>query len=89
MGDSGRRKRRGKVERLVDQCGLEDIGDELERRWTAQGEDRRSPRELADYFNRRLVEAALVDGDAWSFARDSEQLYRQLSADDTSRASRT
>lgn len=47
--------RRSKVGRIMDERGFDDLGAELERRWTSEGEDAMSLRELADLFNRRVL----------------------------------
>lgn len=80
--------RRGKVERVIDQYGLEGLGNELVEHWTADDDDRKSLRELAELINVRLVDAVLqremqptVDGEA-------ENYYRVLTNDDVSTASR-
>lgn len=80
--------RRGKVERVIDQYGLEGLGNELVEHWTADDDARKSLRELAEYINVRLVDAVLqremqptVDGEA-------ENYYRVLTNDDVSTASR-
>ncbi|MFB6109701.1 MAG: rod-determining factor RdfA [Halodesulfurarchaeum sp.] len=53
--------RPSKVARLIEEYGLEGLGAELERAWTAPVNERKSLRELAALVNRRVVEAALAD----------------------------
>lgn len=56
MGNTDRETpARGKVAKLIDRHDLDSIGDELEAQWTRASEDRKSLRELADVFNRRLL----------------------------------
>jgi hypothetical protein len=81
--------RRGKVARLLDEYDLESVGPELERRWTADGDDRASLRDLATYFNRRLLEAVLAASDAQPFAGEAATAHRLLTDDDASGAERT
>lgn len=49
-----------KLTRLIDEYDLKGLGAELERRWTAD-ENRSSLRDLAEYFNHQLVEAAMTE----------------------------
>ncbi|MFC3476725.1 rod-determining factor RdfA [Halobacterium litoreum] len=78
-----------KVGRLLVEYGLEDAGDDLERRWTADGEARASLRELADDFNRRLVRAALADAGRNPVDADVAATYEVLAGDDASEGVRT
>lgn len=73
--------RQSKVARLIKQYGLEGFGDELVRLWTAEGETRRSLRELADSFNHRLFEAALADAGVDLLSDEIEARYRILATD--------
>jgi hypothetical protein len=52
------RERQTKTERLIQEYGLEGIGAELEAYWTGEADERRSLRDLADLFNRRLLRTA-------------------------------
>ncbi len=81
------RGRRSKVARLLQEYDIEDLGAELERRWTAD-EDRQSLRELAAYFNQRILERALEDADVRPLDGEVENIYRLLT-DDSSGADRT
>ena len=85
MGDADDRPgsgrgRRSKVVRLIEEYGLDSIGDELERRWTAD-EDRQSLRQLATYFNQRLLERALERVDVRPLDGEVENTYRLLTDD--------
>lgn len=87
-GDNGQKS--SKVARLIDECGLgEAFGDELERRWTADGDERESLRDLADSFNQRLLESALTAAGMSTVSGEVENLYRLLTADDVSSGMRT
>lgn len=57
--DRGSEGRRSKVARLVDDHDLEGLGDELEARWTATGDDHWSLRDLAAHVNRAVVRERL------------------------------
>jgi hypothetical protein len=73
---------------LIEEYDLEGIGAELEQYWTAD-EDRRSLRELADYFNRNVLEAALDSAGVQHLDGETENTYRLLTDDDVSSADRT
>jgi hypothetical protein len=79
-----------KVARLIETYDVEKgLGDELEALWTADGPERKSLRDLADYFNRRLLEAALSSTSAATIDGEVANLYRLLTADDVSSGMRT
>ena len=81
--------RRGKVVRLIEKYNLDGIGDRLERRWTASGDERMSLRDLADKFNRELLRGAMTEAGMQPLDGDAENLYRLLTGDDASSADRT
>lgn len=70
-----------KVSRLIEKYELTGIGDELERRWT-RSEDRLSLRDLADFFNRRILGAALETEGSAALDGEVENLYRLLTSED-------
>lgn len=76
--------RSGKVGRVIAEYGLGGLGSELEARWTGKGGEQHSLRELADRFNRRVLEAALEDAGVRSLEGDVENRYRLLTDDDVS-----
>lgn len=86
--DGSGRGRRSKVARLVEEYDLEGLGAEMERRWTDE-EDRWSLRELADHFNRTLLEAAVEAEGNQPLDGEVENLYRLLTDDDVASADRT
>lgn len=81
--------RPSKVARLLEEYDLEGLGAELERDWTAPGDDRASLRELADRVNRRLVERAVGRAGASAIDGEIAALYRALAGDGTGPAERT
>lgn len=81
--------RRIKVVRLLDEYDLDGVGAELERFWTAEGEERRSLRDLAGYFNRELLRTAMAEAGLQPLAGEVENIYRLLTADDVTEADRT
>lgn len=82
------RGRRSKVARLLEEYDLGGLDEELERLWTAE-EDRRSLRDLADYFNQRLLERKLAEANVQLLDGEIENIYRLLTEDEVSRAERT
>jgi hypothetical protein len=89
MTDDRGSGRRTKVARLLDEYGFETLGAELERRWTAAGDDRMSLRDLADHFNQELLEAALSEAGVQPLDGEVENTYRLLTDDDVAAAHRT
>lgn len=86
--DGSGRGRRSKVARLVEEYDLDGLGAEMERRWTDE-EDRWSLRELADHFNRTILEAAMEAEGNQPLDGEVENLYRLLTDDDVASADRT
>lgn len=79
-----------KVARLIDEYDLDDsVGDELVRLWTADGDERKSLRDLASLFNRRLLRSALARSGESPVDGEIENLYRLLADDDVSSGMRT
>ena len=78
---------RGKVARIIDREGLAALGDELVAHWTAE-ENRLSLRELADYFNERLLRSRLDDQQVETLAGEVGNLYALLTDDDVTSGTR-
>lgn len=78
-----------KVARLIHEYGLEGVGAELETRWTDDGADRMSLRDLAEYFNKQLLEETLLDAGMPALESDLEATYRRLTSEDVSAGVRT
>lgn len=57
---------------------LTGLGEELAERWTDDSGDRQSLRDLADFFNRRVLAAAIQDADGQPVRGEIENLYRLL-----------
>ncbi|MFC7229719.1 hypothetical protein N0B31_20140 [Salinirubellus salinus] len=81
--------RRVKVARLIDEYGLEGLGGELERRWTAEDDSRLSLRALANHFNRRLLSDTISRAGVRALDGDADSIYRVLTEDDPSGADAT
>ncbi|MFC7157512.1 rod-determining factor RdfA [Halomarina halobia] len=76
-----------KVKRMIDKYGLGDAGEELEARWT-RIDDRWSLRDLAAWFNKRLLRNAMSEAGMNSVEEEIDNLYRLLTDDEVSGASR-
>jgi len=82
--------RPSKVVRLIDQYNMRNIGNELEEFWTADDPDeRKSLRDLADYFNQRLLYAAQKDAGMQPIESEVANTYHLLVEDDASTADQT
>lgn len=80
--------RRSKVQKLIKEFDLEGLGAELEQLWTAD-DDRRSLRDLAQYFNQQLLAKALEDATVQPLDGEIENMYRLLTDDEVSSAEST
>lgn len=78
-----------KVVRLIDEYDLDGVGAEMERRWTADGEERMSLRDLSERFNRQLLEEVMARAGVQPLSGEVENLYQLLTDDDVSEADRT
>jgi len=81
-------RRQGKVVRLIDDYGLDGLGDELEEFWTAEGDERKSLRDLADYVNLRLLEASMSTAGMQPVQGEAENIYEILAGEEASDADR-
>ena len=89
MADATQDRPSSKVARLIDEYDLSGVGEELESRWTATGEERLSLRDLATVFNKRLLEQAMLDAGMNALESNVENTYRNLTDDDVSVGVRT
>lgn len=78
-----------KVARVIDTYDLEGLGDELAERWTAEGDEHASLRELADRVNRSLLERVLDSNGAAPATVTVDEVYRHLSDESASSGART
>jgi hypothetical protein len=76
------------VARLLEDYDLDGLGAELEARWTAD-ENRLSLRDLAAYFNQKLLQSRLDAAGIETLDGELENRYRLLTDDDVSSAERT
>jgi hypothetical protein len=79
--------RRYKISRVIEEYDLGNYGERLAKQWTTSGTEGASLRELANQFNRAVLEAALEA--AGETDTDVERAYRELTDDDVSSGTRT
>lgn len=72
-----------KVVRMIRKYGLEDLGADLEARWT-HSESRESLRDLADRVNERILRAALREASVETLTEDVARLYAVIDNDEAS-----
>ncbi|WP_336022626.1 rod-determining factor RdfA [Halobellus salinisoli] len=89
MTDATDNRPSSKVARLIDEYDLDGLGDELEALWTGDGVERMSLRDLADYFNERLLEQTLIDAGMSALESDVSTTYQNLTDDDVSTGVKT
>lgn len=77
---------RSKVARVIEDYDLEGMGRHLERAWTGEDGDRTSLRDLADEFNRSILDAAVQAAGGTATDYDIETTYRVLTDDEVSNA---
>lgn len=88
-GDASNRERPGsKIAQLVDKYEMADTASELERAWTARGEEHRSLRELTAVFNEQLLERHLGENGQQPLKGETETLYSLLTDDDVNESDR-
>lgn len=73
-----------KVARVIESYNLDGLGDRLENEWIGATGERTSLRDLADIFNREVLEAALRSNGESPIQYDIESTYRVLTDDDVS-----
>lgn len=88
-GNRDTKMRQTKVARVIDEYGLEDLGDELEARWTATGDDHWSLRDLATHVNEELIRERLQKAGTNPSPTDIENALRILTSDETGAAEQT
>lgn len=77
-----------KVARVIEAYDLDGYGAELEAAWTGEAGERTSLRDLADEFNRRVLDAAIRDTGGALVSTEVESTYRTLTDDDVPQADR-
>ncbi|GAA0281611.1 hypothetical protein GCM10009000_115900 [Halobacterium noricense] len=77
-----------KVARVIEKYDLSGMGEQLEVAWTGEHGDRTSLRDLADEFNRAVLDAAIRRSDGGISETDLQSAYQTLTGDDVSSADR-
>jgi hypothetical protein len=78
-----------KVARLIEGYDLELIGESLEHRWTGDGMEQQSLRDLANWFNQQLLATVMDEAGLQYLDGEVDNTYRLLTADDVSMGTRT
>lgn len=89
MSEGARESRRTKLERVIDEYELPELESVLVERWTAEGKERWSLRDLADFVNQRLLETAQRDAGQQPLEGEVQNQYRLLTSDDVSAGAET
>jgi hypothetical protein len=89
MRDAAEDRPSSKVARLIEEYDLDGLGADLEARWTGDGIDRMSLRDLAEFFNKRLLEQVLMDVGMSTLESDLDATYEHLTGEDASTGVRT
>lgn len=80
---------RYKVGKVIKRRSLVGMGDELEAYWLGKDGEKKSLRELADYFNKAVLRSTFKDNERQYLTGDVENTYRLLTGDDVSSGERT
>lgn len=72
-----------KIGAVAERHGLEGISTDLEVLWTEEGDERYSLRELAEHFNQRVLEAAMLDAGMNPLEGEVANAYRLLTGDES------
>ena len=70
-----------KVDRVIEKYELDDLGLKIENRWLGVDGEQYSTRELAEYLNKRVLDAAVTRSDAISLTGNIDELYHVLTDD--------
>jgi hypothetical protein len=89
MGDTVADRPSSKVARLIEEYDLDGVGADLEARWTGDGVERMSLRDLAEFFNKRLLEQTLLDAGMSTLESELDATYEHLTEDEISTGVRT
>lgn len=89
MSETTDDKPSNKVTRVIEKYGLDGIGTELETRWTGEGQERASLRELTIFFNKRVLEKALLNAGMSAVETEIDTIYTNLTDDDVSTGVKT
>jgi hypothetical protein len=86
----GQPGRKSKVVRAIERYNLQGIGPQMQELWTTdEGDQRKSLRELAEFFNQRMLQSALEQNDVQPLEGEVENMYRLLQGDGVSKGEQT
>lgn len=80
---------RTKVGKLIETYDFEGFGDELERMWTASGDERKSLRDLATIFNKRILQSRIQRSEMSRLSTGVDDIYLQLTGEKGTSADQT
>ena len=83
-GEDSSEGTQSKVERVIAKYDLGGIDDELADAWMGEGDEHSSLRELATYFNRRVLRAAMTNAGMDPLDGEIENYHRLLTDEDIS-----
>lgn len=78
-----------KLGRVIDEYGLDELGNQMEEYWLADSEERYSLRELAAYVNQQLLRTVMQNAGFDPLDSEVENTYRLLTDDAVSPGMRT
>lgn len=73
-----------KVATVIGKYDMGEIGHELESKWVGEHGDGKSVRELTAFFNKRVIEAALLETGTTFLESDIEEIYELLDSESPS-----
>lgn len=76
--------RRSKVARILETYEMEEMGEELEKAWKGEKDERKSLRELAEEFNKRIIEMRLREAGQDPLPGEIDTIYRAVKTEDVS-----
>lgn len=73
-----------KVCRVIEEYSLDGLEADLVERWTSEGDERYSLRQLADYFNQQVLRSAMENAGRNPLEGEVENFYELLTGEDVS-----
>lgn len=78
-----------KVSRVIDEYSLDGLDTVLVERWTSEGDERFSLRQLAEFFNQQVLRSAMEDAGMNPLEGEVENIYELLTDEEVSGGMRT
>lgn len=78
-----------KVSRVIDEYSLDGLNTILVERWTSEGDERFSLRQLAEFFNQQVLRSAMEDAGMNPLEGEVENIYTLLTDEEVSGGMRT